>query len=346
MIPVSKDSLASCCRAAFKVLICLMAISLVHPGATSRAAADDAPEEEVVDRIVAVVNQDIIKLSEVETMLEPFARKIQERNLPRETEKEMLSRAREEIINERVDELLTSQKAEELGIRVSDKEVDAALEQVKKSQHYSDEQLRQSLDEMGFSMDLYRQQLKNQITRTRVLTREVKSKIAITQEDVQRYFEEHREEYAPSTKYYLKNIIMQPEESNRDLSKQELLEKMEEIREKIKAGEASFEEMARKHSQSSFAEKGGDLGLFELEELSPQLREEVEKTSAGEVTPVLESGIGLQLFYVEDIIHNPGQTLETASEEIRQTLYEKKLEEKFNDWIKELREDSHIKIIR
>ncbi len=161
--PVCKDSLTSCCRAAFKVLICLLAISFVHPGATSRAAADDAPEEEVVDRIVAVVNEDIIKLSEVEAMLDPFARKIQERNLPRKTEKEMLYRAREDIINERVDELLTSQKAEELGIRVSDKEVDAALEQIKKSQHYSDEQLRQSLNEMGFSMDLYRQQLKNQM---------------------------------------------------------------------------------------------------------------------------------------------------------------------------------------
>jgi len=326
----------------------LLVVCIGAPGVSFSAgpAEETAAETEVVDRIVAIVNQDIITLSEIRKLMKPFEKKIAERNLPPRVEEKMLYRAREDLINEQIDELLTAQKAEKLGIRVSEEEVEAALERIKQNTMYTDEQLRNSLKEMGLSMETYREQIKNQMRRTRVLSREVKSKIVITREDVRRYYEEHRQQFAPSTRYHLKNIIIQPTDMDIAGSRQAVFEEMKTIREKIQSEEASFEEMAREHSQSSFADKGGDLGLFALEDLSAQLRQAIEETPVGAMTPILESDIGFQIFYVADIVDDPGQSLEEASEEIRKTIYEKKLNEKFEEWVAALREDSYIKIIR
>ncbi|MFP4445680.1 MAG: peptidylprolyl isomerase [Desulfosudaceae bacterium] len=328
------------------LLILMVCIGPVGISVAAGTAEEAAAETEVVDRIVAIVNQDIVTLSEIRELMKPIKKKITKRNLSPRVEEKMLYRAREDLINEKIDELLTAQKAEKLGIRVSEEEVDAALERIKQNMMYSDEQLRNSLEEMGISMETYREQMKNQIRRTRVLSREVESKIVITREDVRRYYDEHRQEFASSTRYHLKNIIIQPSDTDTPGSRQAVFEEMKTIREKIKSEEATFEEMARQHSQSSFADKGGDLGMFELEDLSPQLRQAIEETPVGGITPVLESDVGFQIFYVADIVDNPGQSLEEASEEIRKTIYEKKMNDKFEEWVTALREDSHIKIIR
>jgi len=88
------------------------------------------------------------------------------------------------------------------------------------------------------------------------------------------------------------------------------------------------------------------LGLFTLDKLSPTLREAVKDLKAGELTPVLDTEHGYQIFLVQEVIQIPGKPLEQVTTEIERILFDKIVDERFQAWLEELREDSHVKVIK
>ena len=118
---------------------------------------------------------------------------------------------------------------------------------------------------------------------------------------------------------------------------------MRDIHQQLEEG-ASFEALAQEYSQSSFASEGGELGLFAIDDLSVALQKEIRGLGAGEFTPVIETGQGYQIFLVQEIVRPPAVALEQAMPQIRQKLYREKLNQRFEVWVKELREQAHIKI--
>ena len=121
--------------------------------------------------------------------------------------------------------------------------------------------------------------------------------------------------------------------------------RMDAVLAKLKAGQ-SFETMAKTYSESSLAAEGGDLGLFKLHELSPQLQKAIKGMKSGEFTTVLDTDQGYQIIFVQEIIKTPGRPLEEVSSEIERTLFSEIVEEKFQSWLEDLRKQSHIKIIK
>jgi len=104
--------------------------------------------------------------------------------------------------------------------------------------------------------------------------------------------------------------------------------------------------MASKYSESASAAKGGDLGLLDEEVLSPQIREAIKDMDAGEFTPVLDTDLGYQIFFIEKVADAQGKSLKDASPEIEQKLFEEIVNEEFRSWLEKLRKRSHIKIIK
>ena len=285
-------------------MICLMALP---------SSAETSSSEEVVDRIVAIVNNDIILLSDVNRALIPYAKNIKDRHLPEKTENMMLSRAHDEILESLINEKLVLQKAAELRIAVGDDEVNAALEQMKESMPNSDEAFRSFLSEMGYTLDEYREQIRNQIIKSRLLNQEIKSKIVVTSEEIQDYYQNHPNEFSSGTQYHLRHIIMQIPKGADQEGKEAVRLKMEEIHQRIKDG-ASFEDMAKQYSQSSFAKIGGDLGMFAESDLAPEIKDVIVGTKEGEITPVIETDLGYQIFYVQSIIRNDGTLGDAVSQ--------------------------------
>ncbi|MFZ5563453.1 MAG: SurA N-terminal domain-containing protein [Thermodesulfobacteriota bacterium] len=320
------------------IFLLLLFTAAVSTGAPGTAAA------EVVDRIVAYVNEEIILLSELEKSLNLYEEALRARNLPQDAEKELRYRAREDMIQHLVDKRLTRQEAGRLGVTVDEREVDEALNQMKRSMLYTDEDLRQSLAEKGYTLDEYKNELRDQILRQRILTLEVKSKVVVTPADIQAYYDAHPEKYGAGKQYHLRNIIMRVDKTMPEEAKATVFAIMQELHGRLSAG-ASFADLASRYSQSSFAEKGGDLGLFSLDDLSPQLREAVEPLQTGQFTQVIDTPQGYQILYLEEAIDQPAVTLEKASEEIREQLYTDMLEAQFEKWVTQLREKSHIKIV-
>ncbi len=300
---------------------------------------------ETVDRIVAVINNDIITLYELKQSLQPYAERIKTLGYSFNQEHKMLFKVREEIIRKLVDEKIEDQQIKRFNIVVSEQEVDKTIERIKEINYYTDEEFRAGLNAEGLTMDEYRERLKEQLLRTKLVNREIKSKIVITNEDIKTYYDGHSEQYGGETKYHLRNILMVVSGLADAIEKRRVKEKMETVLAKIKDGEP-FENMVAAYSESPLASEGGDLGLFALDKLSPTLREAVKDLKAGELTPVLDTEHGYQIFLVQEVIQTPVKPLEKVTPEIERILFDKIVNERFQAWLEELREDSHIKAIK
>ena len=300
---------------------------------------------EPVDRIVAIVNDDAITLSELNETYLPFAQQIREANNPPEVEREMIFKLRQEILNKLIDQKLTDQETERLRVSVSDKEIDQRIEQIKSEHFLTEEDIRKTLAAQGYTLEEYRERIKEQLLRVKLINIEVKSKIAVSGKEIQDYYEEHKEEYQGRQKYHLRTILIKASPLARAGQKKAALEKIESIVRELKSG-AAFDDLAKKYSQDGTAAAGGDLGLFTLDELLPEFREMVLWMGEGEISPILETPKGYQILMLQEIKKIPGKTLEEARIEIQERLYRESVGEKYKDWLNLLRELSYVKIIQ
>ncbi len=150
---------------------------------------------EIVDRIVAVVNDEIITYAALNEAFAPYEKQIQARNYSFAQEMEARFRFREQLIQQLIDQELTEQEANKIGIKISDVEVDEAIERTKSMNLITDEKLRKMLNQDGLTMEGYRKNMKQQLLRTRLIQYEVKSKIIITKEEIQTYYNANKSGY-------------------------------------------------------------------------------------------------------------------------------------------------------
>lgn len=320
--------------------LCCACLILVGISTIRTAGAVGA---EVVDRIVATVNDDIITLSELNAAYASYAEKIRTMNYPAEKEREILFEAREQTLNNLIDAKLSEGEVKRLAISVDEAEIDAAVERIKEKNFLSEEDMRELLKREGVTLEKYREQLKEQILRAKLVDREVKSNIIITREDVEQYYKAHLEEFSNGVRYHLRNIIMKFDPLDEE-EKAKQRERMERILLRLKDGE-SFESLARSYSESSLAEQGGDLGVFNRSDLAPEIRTAVEKAPAGDFTEIVETDQGFQIFLVQEVFGEEITPLDKVFSKIEEKLYNQMMDERFKAWVAGLREKSHVKII-
>ena len=299
----------------------------------------------IVDRIVATVNDEIILLYDLNQAIKPYVDRIKASNYPNEKKREMLFKIREKALNLLIEQKLADQEIKRYKISVSEQEIDKALEILKKKEFITDEELREELIRQGLTLKVYRKQIKEQILREKLISLEVQSKIVITSEDIKAYYEDHQDSYSGTKKYHLRNIVMKVPRDADETEKQMIFKEIIAVLNQLEQGEP-FDKLARIYSDSPLASEGGDLGLFEVKDLSPQLQEAVKKLKEGEYTPVLDTDQGYQIIYVQKIQENPGKTLEESTFEISQKLYKDTVNSKYISWLEDLKSRSHIKIIR
>lgn len=323
----------SCPARALLVLFCL-----VMAAGTAVSAA------ETVDRIVAIVNDDIIRLKELESAMNSATQQMRAGGSPARSMPGDLQGRRNEVLNHLINRTLADQVIEAEGISVSSAEIDQAIDRMRSMNDLTEEELKRSLKMNGLDMETYREEIRRQILQSKLVNRKVKSSIVITDADIREYYENHPEKYREKTKYRLKNIFMGLDESAGDNERETIRQRMAEAMAELENGKP-FEAVAEKYSEGSNASKGGELGAFSLDELQEELQPAIKNLSAGETSPIVETEQGFQIFYLEEMVKPPGESLEKVSGDIRKLLYDKAVDKKFQEWIKNLRKDAHIKII-
>jgi peptidyl-prolyl cis-trans isomerase SurA len=304
-----------------------------------------AEEPLIVDRIVAVVNDEIITLYDLNETLKPYEENIQALGYPPEKARETLFKLRADLLNKMVDQKLADQQIKQNNLTISSQEIDNTIERMKESRSYTDEDLRAGLAEQGLTIEEYRENLKKQLLRGKLVDYEVKSKIVITSAEIEKYYNEHIEKYAGETKYHLWNIFIRLSQMTDESLRQIAFGKMETVLSQLEQGQ-SFESLAAEAPDSPQSPQGTDLGLYRLDELSPQLRNIVKDMKAKEYSSILETDTGYQIIYVQKVMVADSKTLSDVKAEIEEVLYNEAIDNRYNTWLSELRARSHIKIIK
>ncbi|KPJ99786.1 MAG: hypothetical protein AMJ60_03735, partial [Desulfobacterales bacterium SG8_35] len=307
--------------------------------------------DHLVDRVVAVVNDDVLTLSELEKAGREFFQRIREKAPAGEVDR-ALEKAREEVLSGLIDKFIVRQQAEKLSITVTDQEVDTAVDQILARNNATIEDFRRELAAMNISEQEYRDNIRDQILQSKLISYEVRSRIVIIEEDIQAYYQKEYTQDKGESGYHILQMgftwrnTVSLEESGFD-TKEAALEKAEEIRARVLDGE-SFLELAKAYSNLPSAADGGDIGLFRKEEMAAYMKDVILAMHPGEISPIVETGNAFQFFKLlsaregDIVVKAP---YESVREEIRDILYRQEMEEQYKTWVKSLREEAYIKIL-
>lgn len=298
---------------------------------------------ELVDRIMAIVNEDIILLSELEQAMVPLREKLKQAGYSEAQQRIFLADQQAPVLQRMIDEKLTEQQAKRLNLSVSDEDVDKAIERFKAINKMSADDLARMLKLEGLTPETFRSQIKEQLVQTKIVNREVKSKIVITNVEIKQYYDAHQQQYTGVTKFHLRHILMKPATQANE-EREKVRQEMQRLHERLQTGE-SFVSLAKVYSQAATAEDGGDLGAFESRMLAGPIRDALAGLKAGQFTPVIDTEQGFQIFFVEELLQTGGKSLEEATPEIQEKLFAEEVEQKFRTWLQELRQRAHIQIV-
>ncbi|MBI5062842.1 MAG: peptidylprolyl isomerase [Desulfatitalea sp.] len=298
---------------------------------------------ELVDRILAIVNEDIILLSDLEHAMAPLREKLKQAGYSEAQQRIYLSDQQTPMLQKMIDDKLTEQQAKRLNLNVSEEDTDRAIERFKAINKMSDNDLERMLKLEGLTQETFRTQIKEQLVQTKIVNREVKSKIVITTVEIKEYYDAHAQQYTGVTKYHLRHILMKPATQATD-EREKVRQDVLRLHERLQAGE-SFVSLAKVYSQAATAQDGGDLGAFESRMLAAPIRDALTDLKAGQYTPVIDTEQGYQIFFVEELLQSGGKSLEEATPEIQEKLFSEVVEEKFKTWLQELRQRAHIQIM-
>ncbi len=289
-------------------------------------------DAKIVDRIVAIVNDEVITSSELEEALRHFP------NLSSES----LAKVKKGILEQLINERLAAQEIKRLGIKVTKEEVDGAIDRVLKQNKMSLEDLKTKLRDQGISYEEYRQFLKRQIEKSRLVEMEVESKITILEETLKKYYTSHLDQYKGYIEFHLRHILLPIPKT---LAEEVAIEqKQMEIKELLRQG-FSFSEIARHYSQAQTAEEGGDLGWIKESELSPEIRSVVQSLPIGGISDFIKTKAGYQMIQIVEKREVAGKSFEEVRDQIYNKLYQKKIEIYYKKWLQGLRKKAFIKVL-
>jgi peptidyl-prolyl cis-trans isomerase SurA len=325
-------------RTYFRGLILILIVGLLFPLYLSA---------QVVDKVVAVVNDEIITLSELEEDTAGLFRSITQSN-PEKPILEAMEQAREISLNSMIERRLIKQKAKNYNVTVTDEDIETAYEKIRNDMSLNPTEFRQKLEKSGLTEESYRNKLKSQILQSRLLSYDVRSKIVVTDEMIRDYYDEHYTSKVDKGSFYLLQIGCSwnktDDQGKLTLEKQETRKRTERIFELAKKGQ-DFKMLAEKFSELPSASDGGDIGIFTLDEMAPAMRDAVRTLKPGEISEIIETPIGCQFFKLMSGDENAvvvTDAFEAVKEEIREKLFEEKLKVAYSEWVKKLKEDAYI----
>ena len=297
---------------------------------------------EICNRVVAIVNDEVVTLYELDTMIQlltgtPSAQ------LKNKSE-EIYIKTRQKVLDDLVDQKIVLEKIKELKIEVTAKEVDQAIERVKADNQLTQEDLLAELKEQGSNYESYRESIKEELERIQLINYEVKSKIILREEEIEEYYNTHRDEFTSEGRVRLALIFLKQKDPADKNEARALYQKAQDILSMIKDGK-NFANLARKFSNGPGASEGGDLGVFRMSQLNPEMAEIIKDLSAGEVSNPIIRPYGIKIIKVEEKDGGGEKSLEQVRNAIQTILYRKELDKKYSAWIKELRKKAYIKII-
>ncbi len=272
------------------------------------AAAQTAPPIIELDRIVAVVNDDVIVESELEARTRLIKEQLRENGTALPPEDVLAKQVLERLVLER----LQLQIAERNGIRVEEEALNRAVEQVAKQNNLDVAQFKQILERDGFDFARFREDLRNEILIKRLQQRQVENRITVTDRDVDNYLSTLEKQGADNSAYNISHILIAVPEAASSDDIAEARSRAEAVVEKLRNG-ADFAKVAVAESDGQQALKGGDLGWRTGSELPTIFADVVPTMGKGEISDPIKSSSGFHVIKLTDVRGAAGRHVVTQT---------------------------------
>lgn len=288
-----------------KRIVSFLAASLF---AHAALAADGAIE---VDRIVAVVNSDVITRTELRQRVEQVTRQLSRQGTPLPPA-EVLER---QVLERQIVERLQLQLAGETSLRVDDVTLDRALGRIADNNRMSMTDFRKALEKDGISWERFRDEVRNEMLLGRVRERVVDSRIVVSDAEVTNYLSNPENLAGGQEELNLAHILFRAPEGASPEQLARLRAKAEDVAARVARGEA-FDKLAASYSDAPDALSGGNLGWRSAERLPGLFAEAVSGLKPGDTTPVLRSAAG---FHLVKVVGRKGGGQAVAPAQVQQT---------------------------
>jgi peptidyl-prolyl cis-trans isomerase SurA len=308
--------------------------------AAPRAAAQEKPV--VVEDIIVRVNNSIITMSDYQKSLQEMAQEVRQ-DCPTCTPDRLTTELQEHqknLLRDMIDQQLLIERAKDMDINV-DTDLIKRLDEVRQQNNLPTmEALQKAVESQGIPWEDYKTQLRNHLLTQEVIRHEVGNRMDIGHDEISQYYEAHKEEFNRPEQVDLAEIML----STDGKSPEEIAAihtKAEDLHNRLVKGD-DFTQIAKKYSEGSTAQDGGELGVFEHGQLSPQLEDVTFKLEKNQFTDVIQTKTGFEILKVVDHFQAGLQPLDKVEGEITNKIYAEKMDPALRKYLGDLREESYV----
>lgn len=286
-------------------------------------------EEVVYDRILVKINDIIVTQYDLDEEMKPVLAKIKGRQLS-DTEKKQIEKLKKQTLESMVNDALLAQEIAKYGINISDESIDREIESVKKQQNMSDEDFAEKIKEDGLTVEEFRKKLVKIFQKQELLGYMVHSKVLVTDSEIQKDYEDRREEYVLEKMVELAIILLPP-----DIA-------AVEVKKRIEDGEYTFAEAVEKYSIGPGKDQGGSIGEVTWSDLAEDWKESIVGVENGGVGQPLTVQDKEALLSPVKVVEDRLVPLEEVKENIFNRLMQEKRETSFTEYFEKLKESAVI----
>jgi len=257
------------------------------------AQAAPAPEKPAIvelDRIVAIVNDDVITSTQLDSYLKNIKKQLQQRNTKLPPHDILQRQSLERLIQERIQ----LQLAKKQGIRIDDETINTVINNISKQNRLSMKQFREVLKRDGYEFSEFRENIRTEFTIAQLQKKLVESRINISEQEVENYLAQQKTANNAQTQYHLAHILIAlPEAATPEQIKQTRA-KAQDVLNKVRSV-ADFKQTAVAVSDGQHALKGGDLGLLEAGQVPSIFDGVVDKLEINQISDLIRSASGFHI---------------------------------------------------
>lgn len=291
----------------------------------------------VVSRVAAVVNKEIISTHQLDQRLQEQLAKQQKQPSPVQ-----MGALRQELLSRMIEESLVQQRIAALNLTVSEEEIETALVDVQKKNKLSRDDLEDAVQTQGLDFDDYRDNLRQQILRYKLISEEVRSQIDVPERELVEYYRAHLDDYRLPPEVELSAISFPVSEKASEQERTQIRKMVNEALTRLQQGEA-LAEVADSYNQT-YGATGGSMGKFVYEELTPQFVEAINEVEDGTFTAPVEMDTAIHLLRVDDRLSEGLRQFDEVKFDIHQMILDQKTDARIKEWTKALKNKAFIDI--
>jgi peptidyl-prolyl cis-trans isomerase SurA len=296
--------------------------------------------DDVMDRVICVVNNDAITLYELEEAEAHYFYENKEKPPDGEARQVLRQRLLGTIIENRIQ----LQQAEQEKIVVDEAEIAEQLHDImKKVNAKSEAEFEEAIKRQGLTLDGVRRRIKEQIMIQRLIRRKVTLRISVTEQEIDRYLDENRSKLEVGLSFEARHILFLPEPGKGEEGWTAARRKAEQVYALLLDGQ-DFAALAKKYSEDGSGKDGGSLGVLKRGELAPEIEDAILKLRPGQFSAPFRSKVGYHLFRLDSKETLTGDALTQARSQIREILYRQKYEARMQEWLTEMKQRAIIDI--